>query len=104
VVVLKGSGSIVAAPGCTPHVNGTGNGSLASAGTGDVLAGWIGGRWAQMARLGSNEFGIAFASASQAVADHGAAAEPLLPGAMPASELIQRLHHRLRQPPPHRLR
>ena len=48
VVVLKGSGTIVAAPGATARINATGNASLASAGTGDVLAGWIGGRWASL--------------------------------------------------------
>lgn len=42
ICVLKGSGSIVAAPGHTPRINGSGNPALATAGTGDVLAGWIG--------------------------------------------------------------
>lgn len=42
VVVLKGSGSVIAAPGQIPHVNPTGNAKLASAGTGDVLAGLLG--------------------------------------------------------------
>jgi len=41
-VVLKGSGTIVAAPGATPAINTTGNARLATAGTGDVLAGMIG--------------------------------------------------------------
>jgi ADP-dependent NAD(P)H-hydrate dehydratase / NAD(P)H-hydrate epimerase len=49
VVVLKGSGSVVAAPGAQPCINPTGNAALASAGTGDVLAGWIGGTWASQA-------------------------------------------------------
>ena len=40
-VVLKGSGSIVAAPGRIPRINTTGNARLATAGTGDVLAGLI---------------------------------------------------------------
>lgn len=96
VVVLKGSGSITAAPGQIPHLNGTGNGALASGGTGDVLAGWIGGRWAQAATDADDEPTLAFLVASQAVADHGAAAEPQQPGALPASELIQRLQHDLR--------
>ena len=97
VVVLKGSGSITAAPGRVPHVNGTGNGALASGGTGDVLAGWLGGRWAQADRADSgDELNVAFVTASQAVADHGAAAEPLQLGALPASELIQRLQHDMR--------
>lgn len=41
-VVLKGSGSIVAAPNQIPSINPTGNARLATAGTGDVLAGAIG--------------------------------------------------------------
>ncbi|GAA4345462.1 bifunctional ADP-dependent NAD(P)H-hydrate dehydratase/NAD(P)H-hydrate epimerase [Variovorax defluvii] len=41
-VVLKGSGTIVAAPNQTPWINPTGNARLATAGTGDVLAGMIG--------------------------------------------------------------
>lgn len=45
-VVLKGSGTVVATPGELPQVNVTGNGALAAGGTGDVLAGWLGGRWA----------------------------------------------------------
>lgn len=48
-VLLKGSGSVVAAAGQLPSINGTGNAALASAGTGDVLAGWAAGRWAQSA-------------------------------------------------------
>lgn len=44
VVVLKGSGTVIAAPGTLQHINPTGNGRLATAGTGDVLAGLIGAR------------------------------------------------------------
>ncbi len=40
--VLKGSGSVVAQPGRTPVINPTGNARLATAGTGDVLAGLLG--------------------------------------------------------------
>jgi ADP-dependent NAD(P)H-hydrate dehydratase / NAD(P)H-hydrate epimerase len=46
-VVLKGSGTVVASPGCLPSINSSGNAALATAGTGDVLAGWLGGLWAQ---------------------------------------------------------
>ena len=49
VVLLKGSGSVTAAPGELPVVNPSGNGLLAGGGTGDVLAGWAGGFWAQLA-------------------------------------------------------
>jgi hydroxyethylthiazole kinase-like uncharacterized protein yjeF len=89
VVVLKGSGTVIAAPGETPRINGTGNAALATAGTGDVLAGWLGGRWAQ--RSTGDEASAAFAAARQAVAEHGAAAEPAPRGALRAADLIERL-------------
>lgn len=67
VVVLKGSGSVIAQTGCTPIINRTGNAKLATAGTGDVLAGWIGALLAQ----GTG----AFDAACTAVCWHGAAAD-----------------------------
>ncbi|AKJ28995.1 NAD(P)H-hydrate dehydratase [Caldimonas brevitalea] len=85
-VVLKGSGSVVAAPGRRPAVNGSGNAALASAGTGDVLAGWLGGRWAQ--GLEARD------AAVLAVYEHGAAADRWLAlgrdtrGPLSASALI----------------
>ena len=42
IVVLKGSGTVIAAPGELPAINASGNPLLASAGTGDVLAGMMG--------------------------------------------------------------
>jgi ADP-dependent NAD(P)H-hydrate dehydratase / NAD(P)H-hydrate epimerase len=42
VVVLKGSGSVIAQSQRPPVINGSGNALLATAGTGDVLAGLIG--------------------------------------------------------------
>jgi NAD(P)H-hydrate repair Nnr-like enzyme with NAD(P)H-hydrate dehydratase domain len=47
VVVLKGSGTVIACSGMTPVINHTGNALLATAGTGDVLAGLIGAKIAQ---------------------------------------------------------
>ena len=46
-VTLKGSGTLVCAPGGIPRLNRTGNPGMASGGTGDVLAGMTGALWAQ---------------------------------------------------------
>lgn len=72
VVVLKGSGTVIGAPGRTPHINPTGNARLATAGTGDVLAGMVA---AQLARGAS-----AFDAACAAVYRHGALADDWSPG------------------------
>ena len=66
-VVLKGSGTVVATPGQAPIINPTGNARLATAGTGDVLAGLVG---AQLAAGQS-----AAQAASAAVYLHGCAAD-----------------------------
>ncbi len=71
VIVLKGSGTVVAAPGALPAINPTGNALLASAGTGDVLAGWLAGLWAQQA----DGQGAALAAALATVWQHGRAAD-----------------------------
>lgn len=47
VCVLKGSGTVISARGQTPLINSTGNAALATAGTGDVLAGMLGSALAQ---------------------------------------------------------
>jgi len=87
-VVLKGSGTVIAAPGLTPRINITGNGRLAIGGTGDVLAGLVGARMAQ----GQNLFDAAFESACAAVAQHGQVADAWPPGeALTASRLARRL-------------
>ncbi len=67
IVVLKGSGTVIAAPGETPFINPTGNAKLATAGSGDVLSGLIGARLA----LGS----APFETACQSVYQHGALAD-----------------------------
>ncbi|MDE2566416.1 MAG: NAD(P)H-hydrate dehydratase [Burkholderiales bacterium] len=72
-VLLKGSGSVIAGATGLPRLNPTGNAALATAGTGDVLAGWAGGLWAQ--RSGDDPADIASAAAWS----HGRAAD-LWPG------------------------
>lgn len=67
VAVLKGSGSVTAAPGQPSVVNFTGNARLATAGSGDVLAGMVAARMARGA--------AAFEAASEAVHAHGACAD-----------------------------
>ena len=47
VVVLKGAGTWVCEPGQAPRLNLTGNSGMATGGSGDVLAGIVGGLWAQ---------------------------------------------------------
>ena len=68
-VLLKGSGSVVATPGQLPWINPTGNADLACAGTGDVLAGWLGGWWASQPGAGP------FQAAITSTWLHGAAAD-----------------------------
>ena len=67
VVVLKGSGTVIAMTHRIPGINPSGNARLASAGTGDVLAGMIGARFAQ----GDD----AWLAATRAVFWHGQAAD-----------------------------
>jgi hydroxyethylthiazole kinase-like uncharacterized protein yjeF len=76
VVVLKGSGTLVVTPGGRIAVNPSGDARLATAGTGDVLAGWIGGLWsAQPADDAQCALDLAFAVARAAVWLHGRACE-----------------------------
>jgi hydroxyethylthiazole kinase-like uncharacterized protein yjeF len=84
VVVLKGSGTIIAAPSLVPRINTSGNARLATAGTGDVLAGLVGARLA----AGAN----AFVSACDSVFLHGCVADAWESKAsLTANELAKRL-------------
>jgi NAD(P)H-hydrate repair Nnr-like enzyme with NAD(P)H-hydrate dehydratase domain len=47
IVVLKGAGTVIAAPDGRTAINPTGSAALATAGTGDVLAGMLGALLAQ---------------------------------------------------------
>jgi NAD(P)H-hydrate repair Nnr-like enzyme with NAD(P)H-hydrate dehydratase domain len=67
--VLKGAATIIAAPDGQVYVNPTGNAGLATAGTGDVLSGIIGGLMAQSA--------APLEAAVAAVYIHGLAADEL---------------------------
>jgi hydroxyethylthiazole kinase-like uncharacterized protein yjeF len=90
ICVLKGSGSVVAAPGHTPVINPTGNARLATAGTGDVLAGLLGAGLA----AGPQD---AFAATCAAVYRHGQAADgwdTARDGTLTASGLVRRLERR----------
>jgi len=87
VVLLKGSGSVVASPRARPNINPTGNAALATAGTGDVLAGWIAGLWAQV-----GDDADAHTVAVRAAFRHGLAAEGGAVAPLRASELIERMH------------
>ena len=80
-VVLKGSGSIIASPAQRPAICPSGSPALATAGSGDVLAGWLGGLWAQQA--GASAHAVACAGVDQ----HGRAGEAQR--VMQAADLIE---------------
>jgi hydroxyethylthiazole kinase-like uncharacterized protein yjeF len=89
VLVLKGADTVVAAPGGRASINGTTSPWLATAGTGDVLAGMVAGMLAQ--RMD------AFEAASAAVWMHGAAAQAFGPGliAEDVSEMLPQVLRKL---------
>jgi hydroxyethylthiazole kinase-like uncharacterized protein yjeF len=95
VVLLKGSGSVIAAPGEPPVINPSGNGLLAGGGTGDVLAGWTGGFWAQLATTHGDQVSARLAVQAAAWL-HGHAADLQLARwphslALRAGELTERM-------------
>ena len=84
VAVLKGSGTVIAGPQGVPAINPTGNARLATAGTGDVLAGLIGARLATGAST--------LRAACDAVYAHGLTADEWpADRALTASALARRL-------------
>ncbi len=97
VVLLKGSGTVLAAPDHTPHINPSGSAALASAGTGDVLAGWLGGLLAQSTGTQATPPGaagpdsVAFQTALAATFIHGDAADRALQSPVRAADLIEHM-------------
>lgn len=69
VCVLKGAGTVVASTDAPPWINATGNARLATAGTGDVLAGMLGASLSCSPALPLRE------RVERAVAQHGALAD-----------------------------
>jgi ADP-dependent NAD(P)H-hydrate dehydratase / NAD(P)H-hydrate epimerase len=85
-VVLKGSGTVVTSPDQATAINPTGNGRLATGGTGDVLAGVIG------ARMAAGE--SAYTAACAGVWLHGHCADTWpAHEALTAGELAKRIPH-----------
>ncbi len=90
-VILKGSGSIIASPECISAINPTGDARLATAGTGDVLAGICGALLAAMRETDAH------AVAQRACWVHGAlvsgqtSPQSAVNQVIPASELVKRL-------------
>jgi ADP-dependent NAD(P)H-hydrate dehydratase / NAD(P)H-hydrate epimerase len=99
-VLLKGSGTVIASIGQPPSINPTGNSALASAGTGDVLAGWLGGLWPQWGRAlpGADHAAVAHTAARAAAFVHGAAADTIIAGPLRAADLIERIHLQRQSP------
>lgn len=94
ICVLKGSGSVVCAPGQTPLINSTGNAALATAGTGDVLAGLIGSALATKAWKPDQAVQRVAAAVFQhgRLSDQWATDDGETPDTLTASRLAARLH------------
>ena len=92
-VLVKGSGTVIAAQGRLPTINPTGNAALAGPGTGDVLAGWAGGLWAQAPQADAAEIAIIAAWQHGRAADLWPAAASGAP--LRASDLVEALARRV---------
>ncbi len=95
VVVAKGGPTIVVAPDGTKHVNGSGNAGLATAGTGDVLTGIVGGLLAQgLPILGAATLAVFLHGLAADCATEGSSARSLIAGDLlsaigPAYQIIE---------------
>lgn len=101
VVLLKGSGTVISAPGGATWINPTGHAALATPGSGDVLAGWLGATWAAQPER-SDPVQQAHDVAAATAWLHGRAAEqqvprPRLP--LLAGDLIQAMAAALQTAP-----
>ncbi len=75
VVVAKGPGTVVAAPGIAPFIDAFADASLATAGTGDVLSGIIGGLLARRSADRSIDVAAVATDTARAVGLHGMAGQ-----------------------------
>lgn len=95
--VLKGSGSIISTPGCRPLINSSGNAALATAGSGDVLTGYLAACWGVQLQACQGDYSNALLqeSVAQSVWRHGHAADVWVKqghvGVLPASRLLELL-------------
>jgi hydroxyethylthiazole kinase-like uncharacterized protein yjeF len=102
VVVLKGSGTVVAAPGGLPSINTSGSAALATPGSGDVLAGALGALWSRahggLSAPHDSAVDTARRAALTACHLHGQVAQSMSPRAeaLPAGELAAGLGRALR--------
>lgn len=93
VVVLKGSGTVVAGPDGSMYINGTGNPGMATGGTGDALTGLVAGLLAQgMTDLCAAAAGVYL----HGMAGDAAAREKGMAG-MLAGDLLDHLPHVIRE-------
>jgi NAD(P)H-hydrate epimerase len=88
VLVLKGAGSVVAAPSGAVYLNTTGNPGMATGGTGDVLAGLIG---SLLAQGFSAEQAAALGVYTHGEAGDRAAAKRSSPASLIAGDLLDEL-------------